>query len=472
MVTREPRSRLRAVNSEFGAVATAGSGAARPSAAVIGGGPGGLMAAEVLARAGASVTVYEHMPSMGRKFLIAGRGGLNITHSEPLEQFMTRYGDKQDALAQSVSAFPPEAIQAWCEGLSQKTFVGSSGRVFPLGFRATELLRSWLVDLETLGVSLQTSRRWLGWDQATGALLVAADEKNSDLIPPQQLFPDITIMSLGGGSWQRTGSDGRWVPKFEEIGINVHKLRPANSGFLVDWTAEFITKFEGMPVKNVSVQARGNPVLGETVPGETVLGEIDLGETDFGETVPGETVRGEMMISAEGIEGGCVYAVGRELRAACDAQGNTVMLIDLRPDLSVEQVEQRLSTAKPKESSSRLLRRTIGLPPVAIGLLREVTKNVLPRQASDLAVLIKSLPLQVLATEELDRAISTAGGVAFEELDDRFMLRRLPGVFVAGEMIDWEAPTGGYLLQATLSTAVAAAKGALSWWEQEHPTEM
>ena len=442
MVTREPRSRLRAVNSEFGAVATAGSGAARPSAAVIGGGPGGLMAAEVLARAGASVTVYEHMPSMGRKFLIAGRGGLNITHSEPLEQFMTRYGDKQDALAQSVSAFPPEAIQAWCEGLSQKTFVGSSGRVFPLGFRATELLRSWLVDLETLGVSLQTSRRWLGWDQATGALLVAADEKNSDLIPPQQLFPDITIMSLGGGSWQRTGSDGRWVPRFEEIGINVHKLRPANSGFLVDWTAEFITKFEGMPVKNVSVQARGNPV------------------------------RGEMMISAEGIEGGCVYAVGRELRAACDAQGNTVMLIDLRPDLSVEQVEQRLSTAKPKESSSRLLRRTIGLPPVAIGLLREVTKNVLPRQASDLAVLIKSLPLQVLATEELDRAISTAGGVAFEELDDRFMLRRLPGVFVAGEMIDWEAPTGGYLLQATLSTAVAAAKGALSWWEQEHPTEM
>ena len=446
-MTREPRSRLRAVNSEFGAVATAASGAARPSAAVIGGGPGGLMAAEVLARAGASVTVYEHMPSMGRKFLIAGRGGLNITHSEPLEQFMTRYGDKQDALAQSVSAFPPEAIQAWCEGLSQKTFVGSSGRVFPLGFRATELLRSWLVDLETLGVSLQTNHRWLGWDQATGALLVAADEKNSDLIPPQQLFPDITIMSLGGGSWQRTGSDGRWVPKFEEIGINVHKLRPANSGFLVDWTAEFITKFEGMPVKNVSVQARGNPALGETV-------------------------RGEMMISAEGIEGGCVYAVGRELRAACDAQGNTVMLIDLRPDLSVEQVEQRLSTAKPKESSSRLLRRTIGLPPVAIGLLREVTKNVLPRQASDMAVLIKSLPLQVLATEELDRAISTAGGVAFEELDDRFMLRRLPGVFVAGEMIDWEAPTGGYLLQATLSTAVAAAKGALSWWEQEHPTEM
>ena len=318
MVTREPRSRLRAVNSEFGAVATAGSGAARPSAAVIGGGPGGLMAAEVLARAGASVTVYEHMPSMGRKFLIAGRGGLNITHSEPLEQFMTRYGDKQDALAQSVSAFPPEAIQAWCEGLSQKTFVGSSGRVFPLGFRATELLRSWLVELETLGISLQTSHRWLGWDQATGALLVAADEKNSDQIPPQQLFPDITIMSLGGGSWQRTGSDGRWVPKFEEIGINVHKLRPANSGFLVDWTAEFISKFEGMPVKNVSVQASGNPV------------------------------RGEMMISAEGIEGGCVYAVGRELRAACDAQGNTVMLIDLRPDLSVEQVEQRLSTAKPK----------------------------------------------------------------------------------------------------------------------------
>jgi hypothetical protein len=374
-----------------------------------------------------------------------------------LEQFMTRYGDKQDALAQSVSAFPPESIQAWCEDLSQKTFVGSSGRVFPLGFRATELLRSWLVDLETLGVSLQTSHRWLGWDQATGALQVAADENNSDQIQPQQLFPDITIMSLGGGSWQRTGSDGRWVPKFEEIGIKVHKLRPANSGFLVSWSAEFISKFEGMPVKNVSVQARGNPVLGETVPGEIVLGE---------------TVRGEMMISAEGIEGGCVYAVGRELRATCDAQGNTVMLIDLRPDLSVEQVEQRLSTAKPKESTSTLLRRTIGLPAVAIGLLREATQNVLPRQASDMAVLIKSLPLQVVATEELDRAISTAGGVAFEELDHRFMLRRLPGVFVAGEMIDWEAPTGGYLLQATLSTAVAAAQGALSWWEEQNPTQL
>ena len=263
------------------------------------------MAAEVLARAGASVTVYEQMPSMGRKFLIAGRGGLNITHSEPLEQFLTRYGDKSAALGPSVSAFPPAAVEAWCEDLSQKSFVGSSGRVFPLGFRATELLRSWLAGLEGLGVRLLTSHRWLGWDRVTGALLVAADEKDSDQVEPQQLFPDITVMSLGGGSWQRTGSDGRWVPKFQEIGINVHKLRPANSGFLVDWTAEFISKFEGMPVKNVAVQARGNPV-----PAEIVFGE---------------TVRGEMMISAEGIEGGCVYAVGRELRAACDAQGNTIV---------------------------------------------------------------------------------------------------------------------------------------------------
>jgi len=415
------------------------------------------MAAEVLARAGSSVTVYEQMPSMGRKFLIAGRGGLNITHSEPLEQFLTRYGDKQISLAQSVSDFPPLSVQAWCEGLSQKTFVGSSGRVFPLGFRATELLRSWLVDLETLGVSLQTNHRWLGWDHATGALLVAANENNSEQVEPQQLVPDITVMSLGGGSWQRTGSDGRWVPKFEEIGINVHKLRPANSGFLVDWTAEFITKFEGMPVKNVSVQAGGNPVLGETVLGETVLGE---------------TVRGEMMISTEGIEGGCVYAVGRELRANCDAQGNTIMMIDLRPDLSLEQIAQRLSTARPKESISTILRRTVGLPAVAIGLLREATRNVLPRESSELAALIKSLPLQVLATDELDRAISTAGGVDFEELDHRFMLRRLPGVFVAGEMIDWDAPTGGYLLQATLSTAVAAAQGALSWWEEQNPTQL
>lgn len=413
------------------------SGSERPSAAVIGGGPGGLMAAEELARAGASVAVYEHMPSMGRKFLIAGRGGLNITHSEPLESLLDRYGNERAELSAAVNAFPPGEVQAWCKGLGQDCFVGSSGRVFPSGFRATELLRSWLSSLEGMGVDLMCSHRWLGWNEATGGLLMSVTEGGSQQERHMELLPDVTLMSLGGGSWARTGSDGQWVEKFQATGISVSELRAANCGFYVNWTQQFISKFEGIPVKNIAVTAGGN------------------------------TVRGELMISADGIEGGCVYAVGREIRSLWDLNGAPTLLIDLRPDLSSAQLEQRLLQARPKDSTATLLQRALGLPPVSIGLMREATNNMLPRSGHDLVQLVKALPLQLLAPQGIDRAISTAGGVPFVELDDRYMLRKRPGVFLAGEMIDWDAPTGGYLLQATLSTAVAAARGALSWWEEQ-----
>ncbi|CAB4739436.1 MAG: TIGR03862 family flavoprotein [Actinobacteria bacterium] len=431
------RPRLRGVNADGSTNSLDGPVVIGPSAAVIGGGPGGLMAAEQLARAGASVTVYEQMPSMGRKFLIAGRGGLNLTHSEPLPQFLARYGDKQSELTPAVQAFPPSAVQDWCKGLAQDSFIGSSGRVFPSGFRATELLRSWLRSLEGLGVDLQRSQRWLGWDETTGALLVGSADQDKLLAPPKMLFPDITIMSLGGGSWERTGSDARWVPKFLAAGISVTELQAANSGFLVQWSSEFRSKFEAAPLKNIAL------------------------------TVNNTTVRGEAMISAHGIEGGCIYAVGRELRSAWEEQGAACIEIDLRPDLSLEQLEQKLLHSRPKDSTSTRLQRCLGLPPVSVGLMREATNNSLPRDHRELAQLVKALPLHLASPEGIDRAISTAGGVAFDELDDRYMIKKRPGVFVAGEMIDWEAPTGGYLLQATMSTAVAAARGAMNWWTEQ-----
>lgn len=412
-----------------------------PTAAVIGGGPGGLMAAEVLARAGASVTVYEQMPTMGRKFLIAGRGGLNITHSEPLEQFLTRYGEQASNLTEAISLFPPSAIQTWCAALSQETFVGSSGRVFPSGFRATELLRSWLTMLEDLGVRLANNRHWMGFDDSTGALRMTAADNAQEQRKPESIFPQVTVMSLGGGSWKRTGSDANWVSGFERAGLRVKELRAANSGFVVPWTAEFINRYEGEPVKNIAVSTGQR------------------------------SVRGEIMISADGIEGGAVYAIGRELRDSLDTGATTALLIDLRPDLTQENIQAKLLSGRPKDSLSTLLKRSIGLPAVAVGLMRESTQNNLPRNAHELAALIKSLPLNVIASQGIDRAISTAGGVVFDELTDQYMLKKRPGVFVAGEMIDWEAPTGGYLLQATLSTAVAAAQGALSWWAEQQSTE-
>ncbi len=397
--------------------------------AVIGGGPAGLMAAEVLASAGVGVTVYDRMPSPGRKFLMAGRGGLNLTHSEALETFVTRYGAAAERLSPVLTSFPPSALRAWCEGLGLPTFVGSSGRVFPEGMKASPLLRAWLKRLEEKGVRLVTRRRWLGWND-DGALLFADPEGQTE-----RVTPTATLLALGGGSWPRLGSDGGWVEILARHGIPVAPLRPANCGFQVAWSEVFRQRFAGQPLKPVTLS--------------------------FG----GRDVRGEAMVTAEGIEGGAVYALSAALREAIATQGTAVLAVDLRPGLSREELAQRLQTPRSSQSLTNYLRKAGGLSPLAIGLLREAMPVEWLSSATpdELAMLIKAVPLRLTATCGLARAISSAGGISLAALDAHFMLRDKPGVFAAGEMLDWEAPTGGYLLQGTFSTAVAAAQGVLDW---------
>jgi uncharacterized flavoprotein (TIGR03862 family) len=386
------------------------------SVAVIGGGPSGLIAAEHLAQAGLGVSVYDRMPSVGRKFQLAGRGGLNLTHSEPLGRFLDRYGPARSMLAPAIEAWPPDALRSWCAGLGQETFVGSSGRVFPHAFKATPLLRAWLVRLAGLGVRFYIGYRWVGWDDV-GALRfrTAAGEARER--------PDATLLALGGASWPRLGSDGSWVPLLRGRGIEVNPLRPANCGFAHPWSPVFQTQFAGKPLKRVAA------------------------------TFGGETVRGEAMLTADGIEGGVIYALSRPLRDAIEVEGSAVLTLDLRPDLDAAALARRLGGHGP--SLSNALRRG-GLAPAAAGLVREIGG------AESLAERVKALPLRLLDTRPIDRAISSAGGIALDELDARYMLRRLPGVFAVGEMLDWEAPTGGYLLQAAFSTGVAAAQAIIA----------
>ncbi len=400
----------------------------RLTIAVLGGGPAGLIAAETLARAGARVTVYDRMPAVGRKFMLAGRGGLNLTHSEPFEQFIERYGPASDWLAPALRAFPPEALRAWALGLGQDTFVGSSGRVFPVAFRATPLLRAWLVRLGELGVTSRVRHEWLGWT-STGELRFTTPEGEFTT------RPDATILAFGGASWPRVGSTGTWVNIVSSVGIEVTPLTPANSGFVVDWSEHFRSRFAGVPLKNVRVSCDG------------------------------QSVRGEAMITNDGIEGGAIYALGASVRAAMARDGSADLRLDLHPDLTQEVLASRLAKRRKGDSLSTALKR-VGLSPVAIALAHEVGA------AAD-ASHLKSLPLELLRPTSINRAISTAGGIARSEVDDHFGLRKLPGVFVAGEMLDWEAPTGGYLLQACFSTGVAAAKGAERFVadESSSPTE-
>ena len=389
------------------------------------------MAAEVLAAGGVEVDVFERMPSVGRKLLLAGRGGLNITHSEPTAMLTARYGDASQRLAASIQSFDAAALRAWCAGLDEPTFVGSSGRVFPRSFRATPLLRSWLRRLDEMGVCRHIRHEWLGWvDGSDGH----PDQHSLRMRGPDGAetveHADVTVLALGGASWPRVGSDGSWVSTLRAAGVDVGDLRAANSGLRVTWSVDFAQRFAGMPLKNVAISAAGEP-----------------------------GVRGDAMITVTGIEGGPVYAVGAAVRRMLD-DGAATLSIDLQPDLSAAQLTARLATRRPKDSLSTALRRA-GFAPVAVALLREATTNALPTDAAALAALAKATPLIVSETMPLERAISTAGGVRLAEISDDFMLRKLPSTFVVGEMLDWEAPTGGYLLQATFSTAVAAAKGAL-----------
>ncbi len=395
--------------------------------AIIGGGPSGLMAAEIIATAGHNVTLYDRMPSLGRKFLMAGRGGLNLTHSEPLEIFIRRYKEASDWLEPHINAFPPEALRAWCEGLGQETFIGSSGRVFPRSMKAAPLLRAWLQRLEQLGVRYCGRHSWQGWD---GDALIFTNSQEQITVEP-----DATLLALGGASWPRLGSDGGWVKILSEYGVEISPLRPANCGFIAPWSDYFSTRFAGVPLKPVVL------------------------------THNGVFHQGEIMITSRGIEGGAVYALSASLRESIAAEGNTVLQIDLRPGMSLDALTKKLQVRNNQSLSTYL--RKAGFSPPAIGLLREVIESgqLAKINPDTLAGYLKALPVMLTANTGIMRAISTAGGISRNAVDEKFMLKAKPGVFAAGEMLDWEAPTGGYLLQGCFSTAVAAAQGVLNFLE-------
>lgn len=389
-------------------------------AAVIGGGPAGLMAAEVLAEAGHRVTVFDRMPSLGRKLLLAGRGGLNLTHSEDLTPFLGRYGARATYLEPALRAFPPAALVAWSEALGEPTFVGSSGRVFPKAMKASPLLRKWLRRLASRGVSVAFRHEWRGWRNGSLVFDTPDGERLVDA--------GATVLALGGASWPRMGSDGNWVGALH--GVRVARFRPANCGFHVAWSKLLRDTMAGQPLKRIAI------------------------------TFDGRTVRGEAMIDAHGIEGSAVYALSAALRDAISERGPVQIALDLRPDITHAELERRAGVSRRGQTLSTFLRKSLGLSPPAIALVQEV------RHAGGdlvgLAELVKALPLTLTSPFPLERAISTAGGVEWDELDEDGMLRARPGVFVAGEMLDWEAPTGGYLLQAAMATGRMAGAGAAS----------
>jgi uncharacterized flavoprotein (TIGR03862 family) len=398
-------------------------------AAVIGAGPAGLMAAEVLAQAGVRVTVFDAMPSAGRKFLMAGRGGLNLTHSEPLPAFLARYREAAPRLEPAIAAFPPDRLREWSEALGQTTFVGSSGRVFPESFKASPLLRAWLRRLDAQGVQFAFRHRWIGWHDRDLRFQTPDGER---LVEARA-----TVLALGGASWPRLGSDGAWTAWLAARGVTIAPLRPANCGFAVAWSDIFRDRFEGQPLKGA--------------------------EFRFG----GQAIRGEAIVTRTGIEGGAIYALSADLRETIAKSGEATLSIALRPDLGTAELVKRISASRGKQSLSNFLRKAANLSPVAIGLLQEAAISsgdalaLLP--PNKIAELINAVSIELTGAASIARAISTAGGIAFDELDEDYMLRKLPGVFAAGEMLDWEAPTGGYLLQASFATGAATGRGAVRW---------
>ena len=399
----------------------------RPRVAIVGAGPAGLMAAEVVARRGAAVTIYDRMLSPGRKMLLAGRGGLNLTHSESKAAFHARYGAAADALAPALEAFGPTALRDWCAELGIETFVGTSGRVFPRSFKTSPLLRAWLRRLDAAGVAFRLRHHWRGWE----GVLLAFDTPEGRIA----VEAEAVVIACGGASWPQLGSDGGWIDALAATGAEVNPLKPANCGFVVPWSDLFRDRFEGQPLKNVAL------------------------------SFAGEVARGDAIVTRAGIEGGLVYALAPLMRGAIERDGDAIASLALRPDLSHESLVSRLDKRQIKQSLSTSLRKTLGLSPVAIGLLREARPgDTLGAMDSDsLARLVNAVPLRITAPMPIARAISTAGGVAFGALDGGLMLTAKPGVFVAGEMLDWEAPTGGYLLQACFATGAKAGQGAAGW---------
>uniref|UniRef100_UPI0025DE9CA7 TIGR03862 family flavoprotein n=1 Tax=uncultured Caulobacter sp. TaxID=158749 RepID=UPI0025DE9CA7 len=375
--------------------------------------------AETVARAGKSVAVFEKMPTFGRKFLMAGRGGLNLTHSEDFERFVGRYGARSPTLRPMLEAFAPKDLVAWAEGLGQPTFVGASGRVFPKAMKASPLLRAWLARLEGLGVTLRTRAEWTGWS-ADGGLII-----NGEVVRARAV-----VLALGGASWAKLGSDAAWVPTLAGL-TDIAPFRAANCGFDVAWSAVFRERFAGEPLKNVALH--------------------------HGEA----SARGDAMVAGYGLEGGAVYALAANLRDTIEAEGRAVLTFDLRPDIPAEALERRLHAPRGGQSLANFLRKAVKLSPVEVNLLREAHGLDLPSEPAALAAAVKAAPIVLAAVQPLDRAISAAGGVRFESLDG-LALKSRPEVILAGEMLDWEAPTGGYLLQACFTTGAAAGQAALA----------
>ncbi|MDX8399080.1 MAG: TIGR03862 family flavoprotein [Gallionellaceae bacterium] len=394
--------------------------------AIIGAGPAGLMAAEVLSQAGVRVDIYDAMPSVGRKFLMAGKGGMNITHAEPYVDFLNRYGARRSELKPLLDSFTPDALRAWIHELGIETFIGSSKRVFPTDMKAAPLLRVWLHRLRESGVSIHVRHRWIGWDAHNALRFTTANGE-------QLVHADAVVLTLGGGSWPQLGSDGAWLPLLEQRGITSAPLRPANCGFDLEWSTHFRERFVGEPLKSVAA----------------TFGEVRK--------------TGECLITDNGIEGGLIYALAAPLRDEIERNGQAILHLDLLPDWSEQHVLTEVQHPRGSRSLTSHLQSRLGLKGVKANLLREALSSEHMHNSALLASTIKSLPLKLLAPRPLSEVISTAGGVRFETLDAQLMLRDIPGIFCAGEMLDWEAPTGGYLLTACFASGRAAGLGALSW---------
>ncbi len=394
--------------------------------AVIGGGPAGLMAAEAACAAGCEVDLYDAMPSVGRKFLLAGKGGLNLTHSEPFEPFLARYADRSRALRPLLQAFDADALRAWADGLGVATFVGSSGRVFPQDMKAAPLLRAWLHRLRVQGVRLHMRQRWRGWD-TEGALRLATPQGEL------RLRPDATVLALGGASWPRLGSDGAWVPWLRERGAEVAALAPSNCGFDVAWSEHFRQRQAGQPLKSVAM------------------------------AIGSWRQPGEFVVTATGVEGSLVYAASATLRDTIARDGHAVFHLDLLPARSLDWVQRELAHPRGPRSLATHLKTRLNLSGVKAALVWERVPKEAQADPARFAALIKALPVTVTAPRPVEEAISSAGGVCFEALDERLMVRAVPGLFCAGEMLDWEAPTGGYLLTACFASGLAAGQGAAAW---------